>query len=156
MSNVWKQLQLLPFPTSFGPKTRCTLRQMQSPSLFHFVTSVKFCAFSFGTNRTPAAFPGVSGGHSHEQRTTHQAGLDMGMPLLEPLEHLVEERVLPPEPRGEVVHVGVLRLALKPELCVGPAEESFSRAFSKAALAPVSTHLITCSILCVKNSMKVK
>jgi hypothetical protein len=43
----------------------------------------------------------------------------MGMPLLEPLEHLVKENVLLPEARGELVHVRVGRLALEPQLGVG-------------------------------------
>ena len=43
----------------------------------------------------------------------------MRVPLLEPLEHLVEERVLLPEPGRELVHVRVGRLALEPQLGVG-------------------------------------
>ena len=43
----------------------------------------------------------------------------MGMPLLEPLKHLVKEHVLLPEARGELVHVRVGRLALEPQLGVG-------------------------------------
>ena len=43
----------------------------------------------------------------------------MGVPLLEPLEHLVKEHVLLPEARGELVHVRVGRLALEPQLGVG-------------------------------------
>jgi hypothetical protein len=45
-----------------------------------------------------------------------QAGLDMRIPLLKPLEHLLKERILLPEFGGELVHVGVRWLALKPQL----------------------------------------
>jgi hypothetical protein len=52
-----------------------------------------------------------------------QAGLDVAVPLLKPLEHSPKKLTLILKTSGQVVHIGIRRLALEPYLGIRPAAE---------------------------------